>query len=83
MKKCVPNERCEWYVLVQGGYTEPPVDHFTFESKDVLPIYDVYDDGSMILYIKRKKFFGLRECVTRVNDSDIDYVEIPERRICE
>jgi len=83
MKKCIPNERCEWYVLIHGGFTEPAIDYFTFEPDDVMPVYDIYDNGKMVLYIKRKKFFGLRECITSVDDSDINYVEIPEKKVCK
>jgi hypothetical protein len=83
MRKCLPNERCNWYVCVYGGYTEPIIDYFEFKPEDVLPKYDIYDNGRMVLYIKRKKFFGLREVVELVSESNIYYEELPERRICE
>jgi hypothetical protein len=68
--------------MIQYGYHEPPIEYFTFRPKDVMPYYDIYNNGSIVLYIKRKMFFGLYECITKVKDCDIHYNELPEKKVC-
>lgn len=64
--------------------SEPYITHYKFKPEDVQPYYDSYDDGSIVVYIKIKKFFGLFAYDCAVNSDDIYYIEteIPERREC-
>ena len=72
-------------------YRKTNYDYFVeFKVENVQPYYDIYKNGSIILYIETYvdsfwSFLRVKKGIIAVNENDIhiEISEIPERRNCE
>ena len=65
-------------------------ENYRFDLKDVMPYYDIYSDGTIIIYIKIKRiiWFAPWKKIEKIIDVHEDSItitkhEVPERRKCE
>jgi len=83
MKKCIPNNRCKYFFI--KSY-EPNWDVLLeeFKPSEVLPEYDIFDNGTIFIYIKKMKRFLWHkyEKIYYCNVSDIEIIEIPIKKKC-
>lgn len=83
MKKCIPNDRCE-YLFIKSYEPDWGTFWMGFKPSEVLPKYDIFDDGTIFIYIKKvKRFLWYKyEKIYYRNVSDIKITEIPIKKKC-
>ena len=83
MKRSLPNSRCSYYheTHYQGNFW---MDYREFKPEDVMSYYDIFDDGTVYIYIKEKKRFlwWTWDKIWVKSTDEIDIRETPVRRVC-
>ena len=83
MKKCIPNSRVK-YEHEKGWGAEGMVYFREFQPEDMMPYYDIYDNGKIYFYVKQnKKFLWWEwEVIWKLSDDMIELIEIPVKKEC-